>query len=229
MSTGMIPTRADRLQDRVRRGLGRAGRAVGTSCEVYRPTSTSLPLDSANLVMHLHAVFAPPEPNWAKPVGYGQAVWHGLFDAAYTRPGDYLVRYESRDGANDGGIWFIAAQQYFLPILCVRASRVVTIVRPAGAQAVGVNGYGGVLADVATTLLRGFPASLLDGGGGGQYQADLPTTTTLGGWKVLLPLVAGLALKTGDRLNDDIGRVGVIAAVELSELGWRLSVRQVAT
>lgn len=229
MPNDATPTRADRLQDRVRRGLGRAGRAIGTSCEVYRPASTSAPLDSANLALRLHAAFAPPEPSWARPVGYGQAVWHGLFDAAYTRPGDYLVRRESRDGANDGGVWFIAAQQYLLPVLCVRASRVITISRPAGAQAVGVNGYGGVLADVAATVLRDFPASLLDSGGGGQSQADLPTTTTLSGWNVLLPTVAGLALKTGDRLSDDLGRTGVIGSVELSELGWRLNVRQVAT
>jgi hypothetical protein len=229
MAVRAAPSRADRLQDRVSRGLGRAGLAIGASCEVYRPSTTSEPLESGNLVLRLHAAFAPPEPNWAKPVGYGQAIWHGLFDAAYTRPGDYLVRRESRDGAGDGGVWFIAAQQYLLPVLCVRASRVITITRPAGAQSVGVNGYGGILADVAATLLHGFPASVLDGGGGGRFQADLPTTTGLGAWTVLLPPIAGLALKTGDRIADDLGRTGVIAAVELSELGWRLNVTQAAT
>jgi hypothetical protein len=224
-----MTTRSQRLQDCVSRGIGRAARAMGASCAVYRPVAIDTALDSANLVMHLHAAFAPPDANWSRPVGYGQAIWHGLFDAAYTRPGDYLVRRETREGASDGGIWFIAAQQYLLPTICIRASRLVTLTRPSGAQAVGVNSYGGVLADAATTLLHNFPASLLDAGGGGSALGTLPTTTSLGAWMLLLPAIPGLAPKAGDHAADDLGRAGIIAAVELSELGWRLNVQQVAT
>jgi hypothetical protein len=47
-----------------------------------------------------------------------------------------------------------------------------------------------------------------------------------GGWLVLLPAVAGVVLREGDLVRDDLGRSGVIAQAELSEPGWRLIVRR---
>ena len=75
----------------------------------------------------------------------------------------------------------------------------------------------------------GWPASVLDAGGGGAYQANLPTGTTLGGWQVLLAGYPGVTLRAGDHMSDDLGRTGVVASAELSELGWRLHVTQAAT
>ena len=216
------------LADRVQRGLGRAGRAMGADCALYRPAGGGDPLAASNRLMTLPAAFAPESGGWEKPVGYGQAVWHGLFDASYTRAGDYLVRPASRPGAGDGGVWFIAAQQPMLPPLCVRASRVVGVNRAANALAAGVSGYGA--ADTGdAVLLMGWPASLLESGTGGAAQADLPTGTSLASWTVLLPVLPGVMLRAGDLLRDDLSRSGVVATAELSELGWRLHVKQTAT
>jgi hypothetical protein len=74
----------------------------------------------------VQAAFLRPGDGAARPVEYGQAVWDGVFDAAYTRPGDYLVR------RRDKAVWFAAAQQELLPVMCVRAERVVGFVRPGG-------------------------------------------------------------------------------------------------
>jgi hypothetical protein len=222
--------RAARIEDMVRRGLGRAAIVLGPVAEVYRPASVNLaPLSLSNLVLRMPAAFAPHGGSWAKPQGYGQALWDGLFDGAYTRPGDYIVRKESSTGAGDGGIWFIAAQQKLLPPLCVRASRVVTFTRTAPAATAGVNGYGGVTTQPRTTVVSAWPASVLDSGVGGKYQADLPTDTSLGDWSVLMPAVPAAVLRAGDFMADDLGRSGVVAAAELSELGWRLNVKQAAT
>ena len=221
--------RAARLADMVQKGLGRAGLALGPMCDAYRPSSASNPLHLSNLFLRLPAAFAPHGGAWTKPQGHGQALWDGLFDCAYTKPGDYIVRRESELGAADGGIWFVAAQQKLLPPLCVRASRVVSFARAPAAQAAGVAGYGGVESQARTALISGWPASVLDSGVGGRYQADLPTDTSLGDWSVLLPRLPDIVLRAGDFMSDDLGRTGVIAAAELSELGWRINVKQAAT
>jgi hypothetical protein len=59
--------------------------------------------------------------------------------------------------------------------------------------------------------------------------AALPGDTMASYWNVLLPAFPGIILRTGDLMSDDLGRNGVIATTELSELGWRLAVRQATT
>jgi hypothetical protein len=220
--------RAVRVQDRIWRGLGQGARVLGSACTLYRASGPNDPLRAGNVVMTLNAAFAPVR-GWERPAGYGQALWQGVFDGAYVRAGDYLRRAESRPGAADGGIWFVAAQQALLPSLCVRASRMVSFVRPAAPASAGINDYGGVGDGGSQILLNGWPASVLDAGGGGAYQANLPTGTALGGWQLLLAGYPGVTLRAGDHMSDDLGRAGVVASAELSELGWRLHVTQAAT
>ena len=111
------------LQDRIHWALNTAARAIGIQTDAYRPSAVSEPLDPVNRFLRLRAAFTAPDGRFARPNAYGDALWHGVFDAAYTRPGDYLVQ--------EGAIWFIAAQQRLLPVLCVRTNRVVAFWRPA--------------------------------------------------------------------------------------------------
>ncbi len=221
--------REDRLQDLIRRGLGRAARSVGSWCDAYRPSGTTDPLDPTNRFMRLRASFVLQDMRYNKPIGYGDPSWAGIFDAAYTSPGDYLVRAESRPGASDGGTWFIAAQSQYLPVLCIRTTRIVSASRPAAPAAGGVNGYGGVTLAAATPLLVGWPASMRAAGAAGIDQADLPADAPPGAWSVLLPPMPNVSLRTGDLLTDDLARTSVISSAELTDLGWRLLVKQAAT
>jgi len=66
-------------------------------------------------------------------------------------------------------------------------------------------------------------------GGSGLDRAGLPGDAGSSGWSVLLPASGRALIRTGDLLTDDLGRAGVVASAELSELGWRLDVRQAAT
>jgi len=216
------------LQDAISRGLGRAAMAIGDWCSAYRPADADAPLQGKNRFLKLRAAFAPANASFAQPVQYGSAAWQGLFDAAYTRPGDYIVRPECRPGAGDGGVWFIAAQQRLMPVLCVRADRTVQASRPTGAVLPGLNGYGGATKATVTPLFAGWPASVLSYRGAGMDRAALPGDVPPGSWTVLLPAVPGVVLRTGDLFEDDLGRAGVVAEAEFSELGWRLSVRQAA-
>lgn len=213
----------ERANDALRRGMGRVGATIGTWCDAYRARGPGPAVDGANRFLRLQAAFVPAS---GKPPGFGLTMWHGMFDAAYTRVGDYIVRDDSRAGAADGGVWFVASQEALSPVLCVRATRVVDIARPAGAALSGVNGYGGVTREAAEPLLTGWPVALVAAGGGGTASADLPSDVPAGSWQVLLPFLPGVVPRNGDVISDDLGRSAVIATAELTAAGWRLVARQ---
>ena len=214
------------LQDRVSWGMNVAARHIGRSTDAYRPNGPVDPLAPANRFLRLHAAFSAPDGKFARPNDYGTSLWHGVFDSAYTQPGDFLVQ--------DSDIWFIAAQQKLLPVLCVQTNRTVSFARPSAQTATGLNAYGGVSLETATTLIANCPASVLGASGAGKPAASLPSDASIGSWTVLLPASASadgspVILRPADFMTDDLGRVAVVAGAELTSLGWRLTVKQATT
>lgn len=187
--------RARVIEDAVHRGLGRAGTVAGAWCEVFRPDGPERPMAAARLVLRMPAVFAAPDAGFARVPGAGRVFWHGAFDAAYTRVGDYVRR-------DDGAVWFIAEQAPLMPVLCVRAGRVVDLLRAGVPEAPGVAPYGG--GGAAQAVLQAWPASVSAG-------------------VVLLPVSVGAAPRVGDELVDDLGSRSRVSSVDLSPWGWRLS------
>lgn len=210
-----------RLEDRMRWGLNVAARAIGTTTSAYRPRGAESPLAAQNRFLRLQAAFSGLDGKFVRPNGYGNALWCGVFDAAYTLPGDYLVQHDAT--------WFIAAQQKLLPVLCVRTNRIISFTRPAAQTSTGVNTYGGVTAANVTPLMSNWPASVLVESREGRSLADLPNDTSVSYWTVLLPACPGVVLQTADLMSDDLGHNGVVATTELTDLGWRLAVRQATT
>lgn len=210
-----------RLEDRIHWGLNVAARATGIDTDAYRANGDSDPLASANRYLRLRATFAPEDGQFRRANAYGAVLWQGIFDAAYTRVGDYLVQGRA--------VWFIAAQQRLLPTLCVRANRVVNFLRPAPPTRSGVNDYGGVVTATNTPLLTGWPASVLGASGRGRPDTDLPTDSSIPYWTVLLPAIGNTVLRPSDLITDDLGRNAVVAAAELTDLGWRITARQATT
>lgn len=209
------------LQDRIYWGANVAARQLGALTDAYRPMGNVDPLALIHRYLRLPAAFTGPEGKFIHPNSYGSALSYGIFDAAYTRVGDYLVQGHS--------IWFIAAQQPLLPVLCVKTNRFVSFSRAVAPSATGVNTYGGVTAATTTPLLTSWPANVLGASGGGRPEADLPSDNTVPYWTILLPAIPNVVLRTADLMVDDLGRNAVVAAVELSELGWRLTVKQATT
>jgi hypothetical protein len=207
------------LSSKVWRGLGKAARATGENTDAYRPADGDDPLRLSNRFLRLPAVFHRPPVRMVRPGGYGEALWEGLFDARYTRAGDYLVR-------PDGATWFVAAQSPAQVPLCVRTLRRLSFWRPSGPVAAGSNSYGGVAQGSAPSVLTGWPAAVVTTGVTGP--AALATTAALKQveWAVLLPPLDWLALMPGDTMTDDLARTGVVQAAEFTQLGWRLAVRQ---
>src|SRR5574340_1685809 len=144
---------AIQLQDRIRWGMNVAARATGARADAYRPRGCSDPVAAENRYLRLHTTFTGVDGRWKHANAYGSTLWYGIFDAAYTQPGDYLVRPD--------GTWFIAAQQALLPVLCVQSNRVVSFTRPGAPSATGANAYGGVTADTILPLLPNWPASVI--------------------------------------------------------------------
>ena len=206
------------LQDRISRGLGVAARHVGASYDAFRPKDPLNPLAPDARFLHLPASFAAEDLTLRRPVAYGHATWAGIFDTAYTRPGDYL--------AGPSGTFFIAAQQALLPALCVLTNRMLAIARPAAPGSAGVNSYGGLTLATATTLLAGWPCSILFAGTGAP--GDLPGDASIPTWTVLLPPTPA-SIAAADILTDDRGVSYTVASAELTGVGWRILAKQAAS
>ncbi len=215
----------DRLQDLIYRGMGRAALQTGQLYDAFRPNGNADPCTPANRYLQLRAAFNATDPRFVRANTYGHPVWYGVFDSAYTLPGDYLVEHET------ARCFFIASQPPLLPVVTVLAERIVSVFRPAGPTGFGVQAYGGVALARATPLLLAWPASMIEGGNGGgaRYAGDLPADVRLTAFTLLLPALPGIVPRVEDLVSDDLGRNFVVSSAELSELGWRLVVRQVAS
>src|SRR3978361_1046923 len=104
-----------RLQDSLYMGLGLAARHIGRAADAFRPSGPLRPLATQNRYLRLPATFTSSYGKFTRAAEYGNALWFGIFDASYTRTGDYLVMADA--------VFFIASQAPMLPVLCVRTNR----------------------------------------------------------------------------------------------------------
>lgn len=213
--------RQARLQDRIAWASNICARAAGDWADAYRPSDTSDPLAATNRFLRIPVLFTGMQGRFARPLAYGDALGHGIFDSAYTKVGDYLVQGEAT--------WFIATQGRLLPALCVRTNRVVSFARPIAPSVTGANDYGGITAATIAPLLTAWPASVTGSSGNGHPSAELPSDSTVPYWTVLLPVFPGIVLLPADLMSDDLGRSAVVSAAEQTQLGWRLTVKQATT
>lgn len=209
----------DHLQDRLYWGLNRAANVLGRWTDAYRAHGTTNPLDRSNRYLRLRAAFSRADGNFNQPVAYEVALWRGFFDAAYTKVGDYLVQGHD--------IWFIAARNSLLPVVCVKTNRVISVTRqaiPAATTTTGAANAGSTF-----TVIAQWPASVLGTGTEGRPPTQLPGDTRIPNVTVLLPAVHGQILQPADIITDDLGTSCIVVAAELSDLGWRLNSRNVTT
>ncbi len=206
-----------RLLDRQSYGLGVAARYIGDKTDAYRPRGLSEPLKPENRYLRMPAAFVSEEGGSRRANGYGTSEWRGIFDSSYTKPGDYLVQGER--------IFFIAAQQPLLPVLCILTNRTISITRPSVQSSTASNPYGGYTVGATSLLINHWPASVLGINGKGEPAAGLPTDEIIPYLAVLLPGAQDALVSPGDLLSDDIGRNATLITSELSELGWRLTAK----
>jgi hypothetical protein len=206
------------LQNLISKGWGVAARRLGTPFVVLRPQGISNPLATLNRIIKLNAVFNAEDESFRRVAGYGDAVWWGVFDSLYTRPGDYMSGF---DQCANAVVYFISAQRPLLPAQCVKTNRVVNVLRP---PAPASGGYGGMVLETAVPVIDGWPASILTQVA--RVSGVLPESR-FGNWTLLLPQLPA-AILVGDIVTDDTGRTFLVASAEQSDLGWRMTIKQVA-
>ena len=206
-----------KLQDRLYLGLGASARHIGRQADAFRPKGPLQPLHKANRFLRLPATFVSAKGNSGRTNLFGDPLWYGIFDASYTRPGDYIVL--------ESGTYFIVSQEPLLPVLCVKANRTISIVQPNVQSGPAGNAYGGFTSGGYATLIDAWPASVLGENRTSASSVDLPTDQAVPYWNILLPGLAYPVVSPGDRITDDLGRSAIVAGTELSDLGWRISAK----
>ena len=207
------------VQDRHCYAMGIAARHNGTWAEAFRPSTSTDPLDRTNRFLKLPESFVHSRGGGRHTNLPGDPFWDGIFDASYTRSGDYIVA--------DTGVFFIVSQIPLLPILCVKANRIVSVSRPATQSHLSSNTYGGYRPGNTKGVLTKGPASVLTSSQYGKPETGLPTNQPSGSLSILLPTVGSTMLTTGDIITDDRGRSAVLVATEQSDLGWRLTAKMI--
>ena len=205
------------IQLKANYGYAKSAQYVGLPYSHYRPASAGPVIASGNLLGTLKATFSQGG-NYAKQSKTNSDEWTAYYDPTTVLPGDYLT--------NGTRTWFIAAQQPLLPPLAIFCERVMTLNRPFAETGVGALPYGGDTQTNETTLLTQWPASCLQGTKGEKGDVTNPTDVRNPWWNIRLPFYAGVILQTDDKLTDDLGRIYSISSAELSEYGWRLTVKQ---
>ena len=201
--------------------MGIVARHTGQHADAYRPRDAFCALRPENRFLRLPALF---EYSQHLPAGFtvdGNLNCHGIFDAAYTRPGDYLVA--------DDAIYFIASQEPLQPVLCIRCNHTVSISRPYQQASQAGTGYAGYSPTNAQILIEAYPAAVLTQGRSGSTGVGLPTDEIDTNWLVRLPAPQGVTLNIGDFILDDLGRTAVIASTELTFVGWSLVAKMATT
>jgi hypothetical protein len=205
----------------VNRGLGRATSAVGQPVTQYRPYNPLAPLDGSAVVSIFLATFdAEPTLKMTAPVTVGRNLFYLLADATNLAVGDYLIGSQAQ--------FFVASMELLRPPVMIRTNAVVTLVRPSVGLSNGLNPPGGDSAATETTILAGWPASVLTGGRSERGDVDLPGDVKMGGWQILLPDTLGIEIRGSDILVDQTGLRHVVISAESNPMGWRIEALQEA-
>lgn len=210
------------LQSKIYAGYAKAAAKIGYTTDVFRPVTAANPTAVGNKINSIPASFNPEDASYGKPNKYGHPTWFGLFDGRLTKVGDYLINpYD--------GTFFVAAQQIQLPILLVQCNRTLNVIRPQQQAGVGALGYGGDTAANESTIMTAWPASVLQGPKGEKSEVGLPGDVKQPWWAILMPAWAGVTIRGGDIITDDLQRRYVISSAELTDLGWRMTAMQAQT
>ncbi len=213
------------LQAKVYAGYARAALRVGLPYDLYRPTGPNNPTGGAKLATLSAAFTVHGQANFqfGAPSDYQKPLFHALLDGTQVQIGDYLVSETNVQGA-----FFIASKDAGVPILAVQCNRVLTAWTPGPALAIGANGYSGTNQGNETAIMIAWPASVLLGARGVREQ-KLPEDAGYGSWRILMPAWAGVTLRPGTILTDDLGNRMIIQSAELQDLGWRIDAQQAVT
>lgn len=208
------------LQNRIYKGYDKAAQRIGIDFTIYRSTTAIDPISPDNIQGTIKASFNVSW-NYERASKYANSVWQLVADGTLLQPFDYLKSATQ--------IYFVAGKQLILPMLAVSCNQSIDIKRPVGPSGKGYQGYSAFEDSTAETIYRDCPASYLQGTRGTNNPNDLPTDAKMPWFIVLLPMLGGQLIQTGDFLENSFGVRHMVSSAELTDLGWRLTVGSVGS
>ena len=189
---------------------------LGSIYTQYRPTSGINPVSAQNQLGTVMALFdASISLGFNAPSKYANPTFAAIVNPTTIQPLDFLVGQE--------GTFFVASTEPLKPILCVQCNRVASFYRP-NPHAASPGFYSGDNTGDRIQLLTGVPISELQGTKGERAAAEqLPGDSRMQWSELLLPAFPGVVLRQADRMTDDLKRNFILSAIELTDLGWRIT------
>ena len=210
-----------KLQDRVHRGLNAAARAVGADTDAYRPSGASEPLAPRNRFLRLRAAFTSRDGKFAHPectaMHFGMAssmpptrgpatIWCKQIRSGSSLPTAAAAGAVRADQPHRLILAPCRAVEHRREHLWWRHHRDErNTARRTGRRACLVRPDRAVRAPICLATVR-----VLTGPFCCRHTPDV----------ILLP---------SDLMTDDLGRNAVVAAAELTDLGWRMTMKQATT
>jgi hypothetical protein len=211
-------TTTDAIEAAIAQGRGIAATVLGRTFTIYRPADPLAPMNNPRGLMK--CLFTPQPDAYYRPNLPAQPWWYGEYDTRLMQCGDIA--------AGAAGTWFVFAQQQYTAPICVQANRTVSVLLPQTNFADGLNGYGGSTIANETTVLAGWPASILLGTKGERAAMTLPGDTRLPWVAIILPPTLDVIIPHGAIITDEIGRRFTVSGAELTD-GWRITAQQELT
>lgn len=121
-----MANRGDRVNARVRKGYGKAGKKLGHTYEVYRPTELDEPIQSANYLDTKEVAFSLDQKFSKAPDQDKMYVYYCWIDARLEenhelQRGDILYRSET------GDTWIVATVDPIEPVMAFKAKDTVSV------------------------------------------------------------------------------------------------------
>ena len=204
------------VDQKIQKGYTKVGKYIGAVYTVYRAQGPHDPISPANVVTQTNAAIdVSAKMTWPRPAVFGQSEpdAYGAFDTTGINPGDYFVGPQ--------GTFFLHDIEAFVAYHMTWCNTTVSVFRseapdfsdaPYMADA--------VLQDVA--LAQNWPANVILTGRHERTSLDLPGDAKTGYFMARLPVSFPVQVRQNDRLQEPDGGVFLVAAAELTPLGWRL-------
>ena len=205
------------IQTRLDLGYAKAAAALGTLYQQYRAAGPDNP--TTTLIASLTAwITTDPGLTGATPMLFGKPQWFAAIERAGLQVGDYLI------GAQ--GTFFVTSVDYPSPVGLIYCNRSLSVARAQDALPLGVapQRFGAAI-QTAKPFMVGWPAAVLQLSSGSKTAStgmNLPSDSKVPGVAMLLP-VSAPQIRFNDLACDDLGQTYMVAAAELTTLGWRIT------
>ncbi len=204
------------VEQKIQKGYAKVGKYIGAVYTVYRAQGPNDPIAPANVVTQTNAAIdVSAKMTWPRPAVFGQSEpdAYGAFDLTGINPGDYFVGPQ--------GTFFLHDIEAFVAYHMTWCNTTVSLLR-SEAPDFADSPYMADAVSQDTPLAQNWPANIILTGRHERTSLDLPGDAKTGYFMARLPVSFPVQVRQNDRIQEPDGGVFLVAAAELTPLGWRL-------